>query len=278
MILRVDRADLSKNVLRGFSAFDIFLEQHPEYSERVTFVAQLMPSRTDVTEYHGVPRAHRGARGGRQPPPRHARLDADPAQAARRPRGGLRLLQALRRAARQRDVRRHEPRRQGGPAAERERDGVSILSENTGAHDELGEFALSVNPFDIQELADSIHAALDDGPAERARRARRAAGDRDARAIRATGSTSSWRTSGASVRLSPRTERRGSPGREARRGAPRPGAGKRLRCIGRSLARRLLQSAAARRPRRSARGPGASIARWHPRTTSFCCSTWLRRG
>jgi trehalose 6-phosphate synthase len=41
-----------------------------------------------------------------------------------------------------------------------ERGGVSILSENTGAHEELGECALSVNPFDIQELADSIHAAL----------------------------------------------------------------------------------------------------------------------
>mgnify|MGYP006195158511 CR=1 FL=1 len=51
MILRVDRADLSKNVLRGFSAFDLFLEQHPEFSEKVTFIAQLMPSRTDVPEY-----------------------------------------------------------------------------------------------------------------------------------------------------------------------------------------------------------------------------------
>src|SRR6202012_3747866 len=51
LILRVDRADLSKNVLRGFSAFDLFLEQHPEFRERVTFIAQLMPSRTDVPEY-----------------------------------------------------------------------------------------------------------------------------------------------------------------------------------------------------------------------------------
>ena len=48
LVLRVDRADLSKNVLRGFSAFDLFLEQHPEWAERVTFMAQLMPSRTDV--------------------------------------------------------------------------------------------------------------------------------------------------------------------------------------------------------------------------------------
>ena len=51
LVLRVDRADLSKNVLRGFSAFDLFLEQHPEWAERVTFIAQLMPSRTDVPEY-----------------------------------------------------------------------------------------------------------------------------------------------------------------------------------------------------------------------------------
>ena len=51
-----------------------------------------------------------------------------------------------------------------------ERAGVSILSENTGAHEELGEFALCVNPFDIQELADSIHAALTMSPEERTRR------------------------------------------------------------------------------------------------------------
>ena len=51
-----------------------------------------------------------------------------------------------------------------------ERYGVSLLSENTGAHEELGEFALSVNPFDIQELADSIHAALTMPEHERRRR------------------------------------------------------------------------------------------------------------
>ena len=53
-----------------------------------------------------------------------------------------------------------------------ERAGVSVLSENTGAHEELGEFALSVNPFDIQELANSIYAALTMDHRERARRAR----------------------------------------------------------------------------------------------------------
>ncbi len=51
LILRVDRADLSKNVLRGFTAFDLFLEQHPEFLEQVTFIAHLIPSRQDVPEY-----------------------------------------------------------------------------------------------------------------------------------------------------------------------------------------------------------------------------------
>ena len=51
LILRVDRADLSKNVLRGFTAFDLFLEQHPEFREKSRSSPQLMPSRTDVPEY-----------------------------------------------------------------------------------------------------------------------------------------------------------------------------------------------------------------------------------
>ena len=51
------------------------------------------------------------------------------------------------------------------------RDGVLVLSETVGAHDELGPFALSVNPFDIQGQADALHEALAMPAAERARRA-----------------------------------------------------------------------------------------------------------
>ena len=51
LIIRVDRADLSKNVLRGFTAFDQFLSEHPEFHENVTFIAHLQPSRQDVPEY-----------------------------------------------------------------------------------------------------------------------------------------------------------------------------------------------------------------------------------
>jgi trehalose 6-phosphate synthase len=50
------------------------------------------------------------------------------------------------------------------------RDGVLILSENTGAHSELGEWALTVNPFDVAGQAEAIHEALTMAPAERRER------------------------------------------------------------------------------------------------------------
>jgi trehalose 6-phosphate synthase len=48
---------------------------------------------------------------------------------------------------------------------------VSLLSENTGAHEELADFAISVNPFDVQEQADAIFRALTMSEEERAWRA-----------------------------------------------------------------------------------------------------------
>jgi trehalose 6-phosphate synthase len=50
---------------------------------------------------------------------------------------------------------------------------VLVLSENTGAHDELGEWALSVNPFDLDGQAEAIHRALELPRAERRRRLER---------------------------------------------------------------------------------------------------------
>jgi trehalose 6-phosphate synthase len=50
------------------------------------------------------------------------------------------------------------------------RDGVVVLSENTGAHAELGEWALTVNPFDVEAQAEAIHQALSLDAGERHRR------------------------------------------------------------------------------------------------------------
>ena len=169
-ILRVDRADLSKNVLRGFTAFDIFLEQHPEYAERITFTAQLMPSRTDVPEYAEYLEKiealvavvnHRHGTPDWMPINLKLRDDLEEAVASYKHYDVMMvnaMFDGMNLVAKE------------GPLVN-ERDGVSILSENTGAHEELGEFALSVNPFDVQELADAIYAALTMTAESRARRA-----------------------------------------------------------------------------------------------------------
>ncbi|CAA9480775.1 MAG: Alpha,alpha-trehalose-phosphate synthase [UDP-forming], partial [uncultured Solirubrobacteraceae bacterium] len=86
----------------------------------------------------GIPRAHRGAGGGGQPPPRDAGLDADRLEAARRPRRGHRLLQALRRDDGQRHVRRHEPGGQGGPAGQRARGRLDPRREHRRARGARG--------------------------------------------------------------------------------------------------------------------------------------------
>ena len=51
-----------------------------------------------------------------------------------------------------------------------ERDGVLVLSENTGAHEELGDWALTVNPFDVTAQAEALHEAIRMAPDERRRR------------------------------------------------------------------------------------------------------------
>jgi len=48
-----------------------------------------------------------------------------------------------------------------------ERDGVLVLSENTGVHDELGAFSLAVNPFDIGDQAEKLYTALTMSPDEK---------------------------------------------------------------------------------------------------------------
>jgi trehalose 6-phosphate synthase len=169
-ILRVDRADLSKNILRGFTGFDIFLEQHPEYLERITFTAQLMPSRTDVPEYaEYIERIealvavvnHRHGTPDWMPIDLKLRDDLEEAVASYKHYDVIMvnaMFDGMNLVAKE-------------AALVNSRDGVSILSENTGAHEELGEYALTVNPFDVQELADSLHAALTMEAGERARRA-----------------------------------------------------------------------------------------------------------
>jgi trehalose 6-phosphate synthase len=169
LILRVDRADLSKNVLRGFTAFDIFIEQHPEFRERVTFIAHLQPSRQDIPEYVEYLEKiealvavvnHRHGTTDWMPIDLRLRDDFEEAVALYK-HFDLMLVNAMWDGM---NLVSKE-----GPLVN-QRNGMIILSENTGAHEELGDCAISVNPFDVQEQADAIHYALTASEEERQRR------------------------------------------------------------------------------------------------------------
>ncbi len=172
LILRVDRADLSKNVLRGFTAFDVFLAQHPEFRERVTFVAHLQPSRQDVPQYleyleriEALVAVVNHRHGTTDWMPIDLRIyDNFEEAVARYKHCDLLIVNALFDGMNL--VAKEAP-------AVNTRDGVVMLSENTGAHEELGDCTLTVNPFDIQEQADAIYRALTMDPEEKSLRAGR---------------------------------------------------------------------------------------------------------
>jgi trehalose 6-phosphate synthase len=150
--------------------FDLFLEQHPEFKEQVTFIAHLIPSRQDVPEYAEYLERiealvavvnHRHGTTDWMPIELRLRENLEEAIAAYKHYDLLMvnaMFDGMNLIAKE------------GPLVN-ERNGVSLLSENTGAHEELAEFALSVNPFDVQEQADAIHRALTMSAEERSWRA-----------------------------------------------------------------------------------------------------------
>jgi trehalose 6-phosphate synthase len=170
LVLRVDRTDPSKNIVRGFHAFDLLLERHPELHGRVGMVALLAPSRQDIPAYvqyadevEAAARAvnERFGRDGWQP------VELDVADDFLRSVAGYKqfdvllvnsVFDGLNLVAKEAFL-------------VNERDGVLVLSENAGAHEELGEWALSVNPIDVSGQADALYAALSLEPAERRWRA-----------------------------------------------------------------------------------------------------------
>jgi trehalose 6-phosphate synthase len=170
LVLRVDRTDPSKNAVRGFRAFSLLLERHPELHGRVGMIALLAPSRQDIPEYgeytNEVEAAARevNARFGREgwQPVDLAIADDFPRSVA---------------GYKQFDVLLVNPVFDGLNLVAKEAflvngcDGALILSENAGVHEELGEWAVTVNPLDIVGQAEALHAALTLEPAERRRRA-----------------------------------------------------------------------------------------------------------
>ena len=131
-------------------------------------LALLDPSRQDIPEY---------AEYLRERPARPAQSTTGSrregwSRSTLRDRGRLppvgRRVQAVRRAARERDLRRAQPRRQGGAARERARRRARPLRERGRARGARRTWAVTVNPFDVAGQAEALHVALELPDEERA--------------------------------------------------------------------------------------------------------------
>ncbi|MEV5733761.1 trehalose-6-phosphate synthase [Streptomyces sp. NPDC052292] len=173
-IVRVDRTELSKNIVRGLLAYRQLLESRPEWRERVVHIAFAYPSRQDLEIYRDytaeVRRVaeeinSRYGTPGWTPVVLHVKDDF------------ARSLAAYRLA----DVALVNPIRDGMNLVAKEVPVVSdegcalVLSREAGAYEELGEDAIVVNPYDVVGTAEALHAALGMSPGERAERSKRLA-------------------------------------------------------------------------------------------------------
>ncbi len=170
LLVRVDRMELSKNIVRGFHAFDLLLERRPDLRGRVTFLACCYPSRENVPAYARY------------------RAEVEAAAASLNERWGDATWQPVQletdddyprsvAALRRYDVLLVNPIRDGlnlvakeGPLVN-ERGGQLVLSTEAGAWAELGTAAFGISPFDLVETAEAIGRALDESDEARTRRA-----------------------------------------------------------------------------------------------------------
>jgi trehalose 6-phosphate synthase len=174
LILRVDRVEPSKNILRGLIAYRSFLNAYPEYRGKVYFLALLVPSRTEVAEYRNYLRDITGLAGEI-----NATLGENEWEPVRIMLGNHygRAIAALS----EYDVLMVNPLADGMNLVAKEgvvlngRDGVLILSEQAGAAEELGDDALIVSPFDVYGMREALYQALNMPRQERRERAARLA-------------------------------------------------------------------------------------------------------
>lgn len=159
LVLRIDRFELSKNVLRGFKAFAQMLKDHPELTGKVVHLALLYPSREALAEYRDYEAKAAELAG---------KINEELGTEGWKPivlineANYVRAITSCRRY----DVLMVNAIIDGmnlvakeGPAVN-EVDGVVVLSRTAGAWDELQEGVLGINPYDVQELAGALYRGL----------------------------------------------------------------------------------------------------------------------
>jgi trehalose 6-phosphate synthase len=169
VIVRVDRLEPSKNIVRGFLAYEALLQRYPRLRDRISFLAFLVPSRTGLREYGDY---------GRKVQAAVDRINARFGRAGYRPiqlfyeNNYAQAIAGLTIA----DVVLVNPLVDGMNLVAKEavvvseRDAVLILSETAGAFDQMADGALAVAPADVVGTADALAAALAIPRDERRRR------------------------------------------------------------------------------------------------------------
>jgi trehalose 6-phosphate synthase len=170
LILRIDRIEPSKNIVRGFLAFEEMLELYPEHRGKVQLLALLVPSRMDVDEYKvyldnimaTAGRVNATYGDSEWEPVRVLVGDSYPRAVAAMQLYDVLLVNAI--------VDGMNLVAKEGPILNT-RDGVLILSERAGARQQLEAGALIVSPCDVYATAEALHQALSMSPEERRTRA-----------------------------------------------------------------------------------------------------------
>ncbi len=155
LIVRVDRTELSKNIVRGLAAYRELLLTHPEWQGKVMLLALAYPSRHDLPEYREYAASVQrlaGAIDDEFGSPDWTPILLSAHDDYPRSLAGYRLADVL--------------------LVNPDRGCALVLSREAGAADELGDHALLVNPFDVSDTAEALHQALIMSDAERARRCR----------------------------------------------------------------------------------------------------------
>lgn len=169
-IVRVDRAEPSKNIIRGFRAFDKLLERYPEFQGKIKFIAFLVPTRTHLKPYQRYMRevnqlieAINSKYGSEDWHPIDLFYENNYVQAI----AGMRLYDVLLVNA---VIDGMNLVAKEGPTVN-SRDGVLILSETVGACEQLGQNALTVSPADLEGATQALYTALTMPLDERKKRA-----------------------------------------------------------------------------------------------------------
>jgi trehalose 6-phosphate synthase len=174
VVVRVDRTELSKNIVRGLHAYELLLDTRPEWRERVVHLAFAYPSRQDLTVYRdytaevsSVAESINSRFGTPTWTPVVLHVKDDFA----------RSLAAYRMA----DVALVNPIRDGMNLVAKEIPLVAeggcalVLSREAGSYEELSADSLGVNPYDVSATAEALHAGLSMPDEERVARAGRLA-------------------------------------------------------------------------------------------------------